>query len=116
MTKFLDLDAVTADAEFTVKLKGKEHALKIASVATFIENQKAIESLSLSATQEEELEVVIGIIKRAFPTMPEEDIRGLNLVQLQAIKEFAMGANGEKAEKVEGKEGDTQGNGEAAAS
>ncbi|RWI35426.1 hypothetical protein [Mesorhizobium sp.] len=113
MTKFLDLDAVTAKAEFTVKLNGTEHKLKIASVETFIQNQKEIEKLSLAATAAEELEVVIGIIKRAFPTMPEKEIRGLNLIQLEAIKDFALSANGEKVEKVEPAEGETaaEGNG-----
>ncbi|MER9176313.1 hypothetical protein NKH72_22295 [Mesorhizobium sp. M0955] len=113
MTKFLDLDAVTAKAEFTVKLNGKEHSLKIASVETFIQNQKELEKLSLAATATEELEVVIGIIKRAFPTMPESEVRGLNLIQLEAIKDFALGANGEKVEKVEPADGEasTEGNG-----
>jgi hypothetical protein len=98
MTKFLDLDAVTKEAEFSVKLNGKDHALKIASVSTFIHNQREMEKLSLAATAAEELEVVLGIISRAFPTMPMEEIRELNLIQLQAIKDFAMSANGEKVE------------------
>ncbi|QIG75621.1 hypothetical protein EVC20_050 [Rhizobium phage RHph_Y2_17_1] len=97
---YLDLDAVESPVNFTVKFKGVEHKVEETSVSDFIATARAIESLSVDASVEKELEVSISIINRCLPTIPVEDLRTLKLSQLQAIKDFVMTANGEKAEEA----------------
>lgn len=105
MTKFLDLDSVTPEAEFVLKLNGKDHPLKTATVRTFVDNMKDIESLALDATVVQEIEISVKIIKRAFPTITDEELDELTLDQVKAISEYALGANGEKVEAQAGDEG-----------
>lgn len=112
MTKYLDLDAVQASVEFTLKLNGKEHPLVEADINTFIANSKDIEKLGVAASTVEEIELTVVMIQRAFPTISEEELRKLKLSQLKAINDFALEANSEKAEKT-GEEGEVEGNGEA---
>ncbi|WLR91002.1 hypothetical protein [Shinella zoogloeoides] len=109
--QYLDLDAVASNAEFTLKLNGKEHTLKVATVETFIQNMQDLEGLSMNASAADELKVAVAIVKRAFPTIPEKELRELNILQVKAIADFAQTANGEKVEKVSE---DNEGNAPAA--
>lgn len=109
--QYLDLDAVAGNAEFTLKLKGKEHKLKVATVETFIQNMQDLEGLSMTASAAEELKVALAIVKRAFPTIPEKDLNDLTVLQVKAIADYAQSANGEQVEKVSE---DAQGNAPAA--
>lgn len=110
--KFLDLDAVHSDVEFTIKLKGKEHKLREATVEDFIVNAKAIENLTMNASPTKELEITMQMVKRSFPTVSDEDLNGLTFSQLKAIADYAREANGEVAEKQD--EAESEGNAEAA--
>lgn len=96
--KYLDLDAVASKAEFTLKLNGKEHDLKVATVETFIANMRDLESLSMNASAADEMKVALAIVKRAFPTISENELNELNILQVKAIADFAQSANGEKTE------------------
>ncbi|AGC36055.1 hypothetical protein B7L88_gp011 [Rhizobium phage RHEph10] len=98
---YLDLDAVESPVDFTVKFKGVEHKVVETSVSDFIATARAIESLSVDASVEKELEVSISIIHRCLPTIAIEDLQTLKLSQLQRIKDFVMTANGEKAEETQ---------------
>lgn len=106
---YLDLDAIESPVDFTVKLNGKEHRVVETSVSDFIATARAIESLSVGASVEQELEVSLSIIQRTLPSIPEDELRKLKLSQLHKIRDFVMTANGEKAEEVkpaaEGSEG-----------
>lgn len=108
---YLDLDAVAGEADFVLKLKGKEHKLKVATVETFIQNMQDLEGLSMSASAADELKVAVAIVKRAFPTIPEDELKELNILQVKAIADFAQSANGEKVEKISE---DAEGNAPAA--
>lgn len=96
--QYLDLDAVSSNAEFVLKLNGKEHKLKVATVDTFIQNMQELEGMSMNASAAEELKVAINIVKRAFPTIPVEELTSLTVLQVKAISDYAMQANGEKTE------------------
>jgi hypothetical protein len=109
--KFLDLDAVAVEEEFTIKLNGKTHKLHFATVETFIANMKDFEKLGLNASTAEELDITMTILKRAFPTVTEEEMRNLTIHQMQAINDFARTANGEKTNITEAS---SEGNGLAA--
>lgn len=104
-TNYLDLDSVEADIDFTVKLNGKEHRVRESSVSDFLANVRAIESLAVGASVEKEYGVIIGIIQRALPTVPEEELQALRLTQLHKIRDYVMTVNGEKAEEAAPAEG-----------
>jgi hypothetical protein len=112
-TKFLDLDAVSSDAEFSLKLNGKEHALSEPSVDTFITNMRELETLSLNASPREEIEMSIRMIQRSFPTIPETELRALKLTQLKAIGDFARQASGQDAKSEIASDGAEAGEGAA---
>lgn len=101
---YIDLDEVSSDFEFTLKLDGVEHEMVEPSVDDFIFNMKEIEKLSVSASTIEEINIVIGIIARAFPTITEERLRKIKLPQLKKIQEYVFNAGAQKVEKVEGGE------------
>jgi len=109
--QYLDLDAVAAKSEFVIKLNGKEHSLKVASVETFLQNMKDLEGLAMNATVADEMRVAMNVVKRAFPTIPAKELDELTIIQIKAIADFAMTANGEKVETVEE---DAEGNASAA--
>lgn len=110
-TKFLDLDAVKPETGFTLKLNGAKHDLVETDIETFIENSKDIERLGVTSSSTEELQLTIRMIKRAFPTILESELMKLKLSQLKAINDFALTANGEKAE--EQISGESEADGEA---
>lgn len=103
-TKMLDLDAVTSNVDFTLKLNGKEHSLVEPSVEVFISNLSDLEALALNATPSEELEMSIKMIKRSFPSIPEKELRQLKLSQINAIAEFARSSSGQEPVVEEGGE------------
>lgn len=94
--KYLDLDALAAEEEFFVKLKGKDHKLEPMSVDAFINTTKLIQESKAEAGIEEEIQTLVKLLKMAFPTMSDADLRGLPLTHLNALLEFAMQKNGAK--------------------
>jgi hypothetical protein len=97
---YLDLDAVSPNVEFTIKLAGVEHKVKESSVEDFIANARAIEKLALNASPIDEIELILSIITRALPTCDAAVLKKMSLGQLMTIRDFVMTANGEKAEEV----------------
>ncbi|SER25835.1 hypothetical protein SAMN05216548_1144 [Faunimonas pinastri] len=95
--KYLDLDAIDlTENEFVVKLGGVEHHLKPVTVEDFVENTKLIQSLGVSGKLEDEVDTVIQMLVRAFPTMTVEQLKKLELVKLNALLDFAHKNNGQK--------------------
>lgn len=113
---YLDLDSVQPESNFVLKLNGREHKLRETTIADFIENTKAVEKLGLNTSAVEEMELTIGMIRRSFPTLPEDELRSLTFTQLQAIVDYARQANGEVVEKDDAKGEGAEGNAEAASS
>jgi hypothetical protein len=108
---YLDLDAIAEGAELVVKLKGKEHKLKQASVADFIANTKQLQKLQGKMTIEEEFDQLIEMILRCFPTMKRDDIDGMTVPQMNRLVATAFEMNGQQeageALKTEGNEPQT---------
>jgi hypothetical protein len=102
-TKYLDLDSFANEQEFVVKLKGIEHKLVSLTVNDFIFNTKLIQSLGTAPDIETELNAVIKMLTRAFPTMTEEMLRGMEIQKLNAILDFAHANNGQRAGEAEAK-------------
>jgi len=103
-TNFLDLDALADEAvQVVVKLKGVEHRLVQATVADFIANTKAIKNMAANGVNdlEEEVNMVISMIVRAFPTMSAEMLKALPLTSLNSLLDHAKKFNGENSVKAE---------------
>ena len=107
--KYLDLDSVDSGLEVVVKLDGVEHKLQQVTVEDFIANTKLLQNMKAEASLEEEVEVVITMLLRAFPTMNREQLRKLSMAKLNAILDFAQKHNGSKDGESEAKsEGNPQ--------
>ncbi|CCG43294.1 hypothetical protein [Magnetospirillum molischianum] len=102
MTKMLNLDAVKPKTERVLKLKGQEHAQAPLSVGDFIDNARASRRLAEKPDLVEEFELVLGMVGRSFPTVPETDLRALTFEQLSTILSWSQ--TDESAEDAEGKE------------
>lgn len=98
-TNFLDLDAVAPEIDLTVKLNGKKHKLKPLSVEDFIKNTKDQAALGASTQVEDEVNLVLRMLTRSFPTMTEDELRQVPLNKLWKLLEFARDNGG--ASKVE---------------
>jgi hypothetical protein len=99
-TEFLDLDAIVS-AEVVVKLAGKEHKLKPLSVEDFIQNTIDQRALGAATQIEDEVELVLKMLNRAFPTLLVDDLRKVDLKRLWALLNFALEKNGSNQAKDE---------------
>ncbi|MGV1754830.1 hypothetical protein [Agrobacterium sp. CG674] len=95
MTKIINFDSLVKEPLVIVVIDGVKHPMAEATVETFIQNMKAVEALGLDASPIAEIEVGVGIITRAFPTLTEDQVRKWTLSQIQNLSEIARGVNGE---------------------
>jgi len=101
MTTYLNIDEL-APPKKELTLKGVTYEMHTITVGEFIdfmranglEDQKKFDELSF----DERLEKLIGQIHKAFPTIPDEDLRGLTMDQLVTIIQFTSGQLKEEAE------------------
>lgn len=97
MTKIINLDELKREPLVSIIVDGKRHDMHEATVSTFIENLTALEGLSMNASPIEEIEVVVGIVLRAFPTLTDKQVRSWSLDVIRHLSEVARGVNGEIA-------------------
>lgn len=112
-TKIINIGELKKEPLVTIVTEdGKKHSMVTASVETFIENMSAIEELGLNASPVKELEVIVGIVARAFPTLTEKEIRSWPIDVIQQLADTARGVNGEVAttDEAAAKEADASGN------
>jgi hypothetical protein len=110
-TKFLDLDALQAPEQITIKLSGKTHVFKEMTVDDFIWAQHMTKEVMAAAGESDILSKTVDMLVRSFPTCPREDFSSLPLSKLNALNEFVMGvalqgaeATVKEAEEASGKE------------
>ncbi len=106
MAKILNLDEL-APEEKQLKLKGEGYSMKEMSVDDFISITRKAEKIEKDSTDmpmSDRVEFLMDMVCDSFPTCPRDDLRGLNLEQLNAIIEFARGDMDKEA-----KEGDEKG-------
>lgn len=105
MTKIINFDDLKTEPPVILVIEGVKHPMKNASVNVFVENMSALEKLGTQTTAKAEMDVIVGIIGRAFPTLKEEQIREWELEQIRQISDIARGINGEvvstDAKKIE---------------
>ena len=97
--KILDLDALVQE-QIIVRLNGRDHELRHVTLKDFLENAKDIETMGKSPSLEDEIKITKRMLSRAFPSMKEADFDGLNMVQMQAIIDYAHSNNGQNAGQV----------------
>lgn len=97
MTKIINLDTLKREPLVSIVVDGKRHDMQDATVETFIENMTALQNMSMNASPIEEIEVVLGIVLRAFPTLTDKQIRSWPLDTIRQLSEVARGVNGEVA-------------------
>lgn len=116
MTKIINFDDLKKPAPVAIVIDGKKHDMKVASVDTFIANLKAIEGLGVAASPIQEIEVIVGIVHRAFPTLSEKQIRSWEITTIQALSDIARGVSGELVtdDKDAAEEAKASGNDQAA--
>lgn len=104
-THFLDLDAIEADVkEVVIKLNGEEHKLVPMSVEGWIANMKAVQALEAGvADLDKEIDAIISMVTRSFPSLTLEKLKALPLKTLNLILEFARKHNGETKADEEAK-------------
>ncbi|MBA8881729.1 hypothetical protein [Phyllobacterium myrsinacearum] len=106
MTKYLNLDELSAEREFFIKLSGKDHLVQEPTVQDFLDNLKELEALPINASPTEELNLTIKQLLRSVPTLTDPQLRKLTFSQVKAIHDFVMTAGGQKIETEETKDGE----------
>lgn len=88
--KYLNVDDLAPEQK-VLKLKGKEYQMKEASVADFIEMTRDLEGKDTKKpeTVSQQIEFLVVMVQKAFPTCPVEELNCLTLQQLTAIINFA---------------------------
>lgn len=105
MAKYLNIDDLAPEPKI-LTLKGIEYPMHQISVGEFIEIMRGNEEEQnfSEAPLHEKIDMLITQIQRAFPTAPEEDLRGLSIDQLTVIFKFIQGTlEEEQAVKAEAK-------------
>lgn len=105
MTKLLDLDAIAEAVVLTVKLGGKQHKMKTPSVKELATTIKEMEALSLNASMSTEIDAMMNVLNRSFPTIERDTLEGLTPEQVKQLFQFTLNAITGNVEKE-----DDQGN------
>lgn len=103
-TKYLDLDALVTD-DITVRMNGTDHKYKQMSVEDFIWAQKKVDSLEKEQTENEQVDMMIQIIQRSFPTIGQTDLLKLSMDKLMALVDFVLSLSKPATEINEGDSG-----------
>lgn len=101
--KILDLDALVSDV-LIVRLKGKDHPLKQATLNDFLMNAKDLERMGTAATIDDEMVTTTNMLKRAIPSLTDDDINGLKMIELTALVDWVHQVNGQKDTEKAAKE------------
>jgi len=100
MTKMLNLDDL-AQEQRQLRWKGQVYQMKEMSVDDFIKITKMSESISKDATVAEQMDMAIQLISYSFPEIGVEQLKTLEMPQLNALVDFTMAANEDAEEGAE---------------
>ncbi|MBY3231880.1 hypothetical protein [Rhizobium laguerreae] len=96
MTKVINIASLRKPAAVVIETEdGKKHEMVPATVDTFLENLKDVETLGLDASPIQEAELTIRAIQRAFPTIDRKEIGGWDLDVIKSLYEMIITVNGE---------------------
>jgi hypothetical protein len=86
--KFLDLDAFAPKEVFKIKLNGQVHEMKQMTVEDFAWASKEAEVRADAEDPMTMVATMVEVLGRQFPTMSEEDFKGMSFEKLAAILDF----------------------------
>lgn len=92
-TLYLDLDAVVPEREVVLKLDGNQHKLATITLEDFVKNNALIQSLQ-GKDMEAEVNGLVDMLDRSFPSVTRERLFKLTLPQLKQLMQFANDNNG----------------------
>lgn len=109
MTKIINLDQLETKQDRGVKLGGEVHYMKTLTVKEYIaqlKNQKELEKLANDGAETPEaadriMELTVDALSELFPTIKREQLEGLNLDQLNAMRGLADAYAAEDAPEAE---------------
>lgn len=94
--KYLDLDAcLDSEPSVTIKLKGKEHEVVPMNVREYLAFTKEMEEMAPDASIEDSHGWLRKQIIRRVPSLTDNDLLELSMVQMSAIIDFVREVNGE---------------------
>lgn len=100
--KVLNIDALCEQSARSVTLNGKTHLVKEFSVQDFIditnETQKLAEKEN--PTLEDQISMMVKVIRRGIPTLTEKEIRAMPSQYLRKIADFVRDGEDEDAERA----------------
>lgn len=103
MTKILNVDDLETSVEKVIVVKGVKYAMKPFTVEAFVNQMKELEAAAERETSGVEIyEMSLKMIARAFPGLPEADLRNMTTYQVDMIYNFLK--NTAEAEVAEGNE------------
>lgn len=97
MTKIINLDQLETKRDKVVVLGGEEHVMRTLTVKDYIQQlkkQQEIEKLSTNIDDSPEtadriIELTVDALHTLFPTITREQLEGLNMDQLNAMRALA---------------------------
>lgn len=100
MTKLLDLDALASE-ERAIRLNGEEHVMAEVSVGEFIDLiRKTDEMEDKDLDLATQMELMVDLVSRRFPTAPKDALRGLGITKLNRIIAFTRATAESEAEEA----------------
>lgn len=104
MTKVINIAALRKPAAVVIEDEdGKKHEMVPASVSSFLENLKEIEALGVNASPIQEAELILGVVKRSFPSLTSEQIESWPIDIVRNVYVSIIMANGEMVAENEAK-------------
>lgn len=95
MVKFLNLDDFQTGVEKTIIWRKKEHAMKSMTIGDFMNSVKAAREAAEKAKSEKDnfdfssvFGILIDNIRKAFPTLTDEDVAEMRMEHAEAIFNF----------------------------
>jgi hypothetical protein len=109
MTKIINLDQLQTKRDKVVILGGAEHVMVNLTVKDYVhqlKQQAEMEKLATAPDSDPEsadrvVELTVDILHKLFPTITKEQLEGLNLDQLNAMRSLAEGMVEEDAPEAE---------------
>lgn len=91
--QFLNLDEFETKIDKRVKLNGVTHEFQPFSVGDFINQLKEMEDYASreDVPISEYMAYMVSVVRRAFPTIPEEDLRSMSMPKLKRLTDFVRG-------------------------
>lgn len=100
--KVLNIDALCEQSARSLTLNGKTHLVKEFSVQDFVDITNETQKLAAkeNPTIEDQINMMVKVIRRGIPTLTEKEIRALPSQYLRRVADFVRDGEVEDAEQA----------------